>query len=695
MKDTNFVKLVEIANWQLNNAFSNVELPELQRGFVWKNSQIESLWDSLLRGFPIGSFLLSKSETDKYFLLDGQQRATSIALGYYSPWFENTEVSKFWSLKKIPTIWIDIIPKETTATQKFVIRVITQSHPWGYQCQNNTATLSITDRRNALKIFKQNPENLNIGYTKFSSKNTFPFDAYLPVPLVFLANALKSKNWKDSLITLCKENLPCDYIKTKKMEDKSQGKYIEILSEVINGDKVSDLLIDSIENLNNIEIPCSIVPKYVLEAEDEQSGEDPTLFVRLNSQGTKIEGEELIYSIYKASFPNSKKLVENVGCGFILPSKVINMVSRMAWSEMEKGAYPYPINVNEFRKRIHNKRFVQHLNKMIGDEKESPASKLFTKAIEIFLSKGDIELPPVLVKYIICNSMELFLMLLQWLKLHDKQELDKTEKTKIIASFTALSWFSRDNTKYVREIWDNINSDNFWSKKTLRLPFFKKDDYIMYPLIQPDILRKFLLYDVVTKRISWENLYTHKDDIISEQYKNILSKNIEKSAITDYINEIWSNFIDKLVDNKAIILFAQRKYINDNFDDFNQIETLEDTNTPWDWDHIYPSSWVYGKRYVDDNVRSWTYRIGNLRALSLEDNRSENNILSPNERLSDELIRMSSFIKNDWEYWEKITDRIYDNEKDIKNHLNAIINRLCNIYEEWYNVLHVGELFDI
>jgi hypothetical protein len=691
MENINFVKLSDIANWQLNSMSSNVELPELQRGFVWKNSQIESLWDSLLRGFPIGSFLLSKSETDKQFLLDGQQRATSIALGYYAPWLETIETSKFWSLKKIPTIWIDIMPKETTATQKFVIRVITQSHPWGYQCQNNTATLGIADRRNALEIFKKNPNNSNIGYTKFSSKDTFPFDANLPVPLVFVINALKNENWKDCLITLCNKNLPCDFIKTKKME----GKYIKILSEAVQGNKVDSLLIDSIKNLNNIEIPCCIVPKSVLEAEDEQIGEDPTLFVRLNSQGTKIEGEELIYSIYKASFPNSKKLVESVGCGFISPSKVINLVSRMAWSEMEKGNYPYPMNVNEFRKRIHNKRFVQHLNKMIGDENNSLASKLFNKAIEIFLSKGDIEIPPVLVKYIISNSSELFLMLLQWLKLHDKQDIDKNEKLKIIASFTALSWFSRDNTKYVREIWENIISDNFWSKKILRLPFFKKDDYIMYPLVQPSILREFLLDEIVTKRITWDNLYTRKDNVITEKYKNILSKDIEKTEIEDYINDIWGNFISKLVDNKAMILFSQRKYINDNFGDFNQIETLEDTNTPWDWDHIYASSWVYGKHYIDDNVRFWTYKIGNLRALSLEDNRSENNILSPQERLNDESIRNSSFVKDEWAYWKEITGRINDDKKDIKNHLCAILNRMCNIYEEWYNVLHVGDLFDI
>jgi len=58
-----------------------------------KVNQIESLWDSLLRGYPVGSFLLSRIDNGTLFLLDGQQRATSIALGYYDPWQENDENS--------------------------------------------------------------------------------------------------------------------------------------------------------------------------------------------------------------------------------------------------------------------------------------------------------------------------------------------------------------------------------------------------------------------------------------------------------------------------------------------------------------------------------------------------------------------------------------------------------------------------
>ena len=75
----------EVANWD-----KLVEIPSLQRGLVWAPHQVELLWDSILRGFPIGAFALTPvngnegqltrtSEAKaKYFLLDGQQRYNAI-----------------------------------------------------------------------------------------------------------------------------------------------------------------------------------------------------------------------------------------------------------------------------------------------------------------------------------------------------------------------------------------------------------------------------------------------------------------------------------------------------------------------------------------------------------------------------------------------------------------------------------------
>jgi uncharacterized protein with ParB-like and HNH nuclease domain len=81
-------------------------LPAMQRPFVWKEDRLYRLRDSLLRGFPIGAVMLWKTTTaqrfryfpknvdsnleqvftfetssnnsNKYLVLDGQQRLTSL-----------------------------------------------------------------------------------------------------------------------------------------------------------------------------------------------------------------------------------------------------------------------------------------------------------------------------------------------------------------------------------------------------------------------------------------------------------------------------------------------------------------------------------------------------------------------------------------------------------------------------------------
>lgn len=85
-------------------------LPAIQRDYVWDEDQVVCLFDSVLKGFPIGSFLFWKKianiayefrrdydpdqvETDpaapknvknaEYLVLDGQQRLTSLYIGFY------------------------------------------------------------------------------------------------------------------------------------------------------------------------------------------------------------------------------------------------------------------------------------------------------------------------------------------------------------------------------------------------------------------------------------------------------------------------------------------------------------------------------------------------------------------------------------------------------------------------------------
>lgn len=71
----------------------DIGLPEIQRPFVWKNTQVRNLFDSMYRGFPVGNLLFwqnagfedsrpigneEKQKTPQQLIVDGQQRLTSL-----------------------------------------------------------------------------------------------------------------------------------------------------------------------------------------------------------------------------------------------------------------------------------------------------------------------------------------------------------------------------------------------------------------------------------------------------------------------------------------------------------------------------------------------------------------------------------------------------------------------------------------
>src|SRR4051812_13965956 len=104
------ITLSEVASWALPDEMAashcpiQASLPAIQRGSVWKPSQVERLWDSLARGLPIGSLLFAEFDAERrnrpidsgvmratmplptHHLLDGQQRSLAIALGYLDVW---------------------------------------------------------------------------------------------------------------------------------------------------------------------------------------------------------------------------------------------------------------------------------------------------------------------------------------------------------------------------------------------------------------------------------------------------------------------------------------------------------------------------------------------------------------------------------------------------------------------------------
>ena len=70
-----------------------IGLPDIQRPFVWKNSKVRDLFDSMYKGFPVGYLLFwqnaltedsrtigtgVKQKVPRLLIVDGQQRLTSL-----------------------------------------------------------------------------------------------------------------------------------------------------------------------------------------------------------------------------------------------------------------------------------------------------------------------------------------------------------------------------------------------------------------------------------------------------------------------------------------------------------------------------------------------------------------------------------------------------------------------------------------
>jgi len=672
-----FYKLQEIAAWQLSGN-QTVKLPELQRGFVWNTSQVETLWDSILRGFPIGSFLMTQSGND-LLLVDGQQRSTSIAYGFFNPWNDN-HVDFFdkgnKDSKHIPVLWIDLDPKDKlTDTNKFLIKIVTRSHPWGYKSKNNRETLTMGERKRAIELFKANPNSAAVEkYTDFENKNTFTIDANIPIPLCFLLEELysdtKHSNIKSNLLRRVKvldlENFP----------EIDHTSYIERLSDKLQSENL-EMVFSSLKNIIRYEVPAITTSNDIIKESDfseETGSSDPTLFVRLNSQGTSIVGEELVYSIFKAEFPRFKETVEKVGADFILPSKLLAIVIRKCLTDLDHNEFKNSLNINEFRKKL--KQSDNEFRSKLCELVEAGTIKnYFDNVLYILKATDSLHIPQILIKYLINNNLEIFTLLL--LSVKDK-ELNNQEILEVKKTFIKACWFNLDAKKFVRENWkDAIEGNDFWTDENwTKLEIECK--YIC-PLFKPGNFLEFVGTQIDGK-IPYDNWYP-------EDFKDFYSAEIIANR-EDIIKSCWDKVLNTIVWNREVLIFVQRAYFNYNFSEYNSLDVLTATNRPWDWDHIYPQNYVYNRKdNVDSRIRNLYNHNCNLRALSYDINRSEGANVPPNKRFTGSQSKNDFFIKsNDYEYWGKINDRV-KSTNEVENLLSAFQHRMINIYEEIFESL--------
>jgi len=767
--DFNAFSLQQIAAWGLDDLWKNTEdghyasLPPIQRGFVWKAEQVETLWDSIAQGFPIGSLLLerwdkeqkgrsyegadNRTDSPTWQLLDGQQRATSIIKGFQNIWSHSNKDK----CEAVSALWVDLSPKGMKKTdRRFLFRLVTKSHPWGYKKEKPSERLSASETYKALNAFRKLycPEDKNakpsckMNPHDFSLRSVFPWDAEAPVPLALLLKAItQTKNGDESSVAKSLRSLLENALPIWKMwSNMSEAEKVKIThfskvdTELSEPSEHFESLVVMLRNaLNNFRIPA---PELNLEERNNnESTEDehhPTfnLFKRVNSGGTLLSNEEIQYSLLKTVWPNAPSIIEGEilkDCQLCQPARVVSLMARLYLMSKNQTSEGKDSNITGLQPAL---TITQFQNMLKHSQKDfevfcKVSGKNLVEATWELLVSNEFGLPKVLAARIAGSHPELLLLLMYWHHQLGDNNLSEEQQRRSLGFVTALAWFAQDEKRCIQRLAKELKEESFkdypifFNNERFEL-LLEKDEQgrvLMVQLRSPDEVEnafKLQLRDVLSdfKHESWKKkefwgLYPIKD-LDEDTNSWYPSSDAERFFLHKVFNDPnWSK-----------LLYAQRSWIEEwygNSFDPTQPKLIQDRNRPWDYDHILPKNWVNNKG-IPELIRTWLWAIGNFRAWPLEYNRSKSDGLMIEKDLKDygldnrDDVLKASFIQNKcYGKWTDLNTMFGgDSEGNDKPKfweeqskdawlifIDASLLRTVDIYGEWYKELKIATLMEM
>ncbi len=711
----------QIASWGLPGlrpkcpGYPIAGIPSLQRGLVWKPAQTELLWDSLLRGFPIGAFVLCQKLQEqrtrdeaardlsnaKYHLLDGQQRAHAIGLGFENPFEDSPR-------KPHPILWLDLNPN-LKGTRAFLCRVTTEAHPWGYAADDTANRVGIARVKESFRA---------CGYVIDENKPTrrpwpqecWPIEAKIPVPFSWLTmceNGDAASFWEAI-------KAKCGELAVGTHDAHWARKAMQFLSAASSvGSKYLSVIQQGMRRASAAQIVCLKVPEDALtarsaqetEASDQQKGKENIsnvehLFHRLNAGGVRLEGDELTYSMIKAYWPDVEEPIKAIAARrmpearlFALAARVALAATRESISSWTDQRIPGPISVSDIRHLAYDKSRGEQ-RKQVHDffvmENEVGLAAV-VGIIEDWLGpKGgdeyDIGLPPVLKTSIARTSPEVYLLLM-WLarrvlrdRDHDQNSGGQGEalRKRIVGLATALHWFGEDKRRAAQAIADNLVG------KPVEPASFQNILGTAY-----EVDRRVGLYRPLPPH-QLEELIVCPDERTLEAWR--WYKLVEKGDETA-TTRTWP-FLHRVKEGRELLLYAQRAYIKRRFDyDPARADMWEQHDRPWDFDHILPSAMTYYQAVPNkEALNEWVYCIANLRACPMEANRSDQKD-APKTKLSNPRLLADSFVDEGGEIegFERGCKGV-SQTTEVLAFVQAAKSRLMRVYRQWYDTLEIGVL---
>jgi len=686
---TKILSIRQIARWWLHKSLKYqagqtvwAELPIIQRGFIWDANRIERLWDSIARRFPLGSILLQEFnqtdmshgkkiegegditrgaikelENENYFLLlDGQQRATSIALGFKNIWKEKSveKAQDDWR-----GLWVDIACKPKDE-RSFLFRLNTKAHPWGYaravDAGRPPRRIPAEDMRAALDVFKYiwghaDGESSNVKSSKaheVPARVAFPWDAEAPVPVTLileclmdpesgrdntnLAECLLAKMellplWKllehnqhdmkgkDTSIKKALSAATLKFIQVKDILEHPTGSNAKLFNDLINGLR---------HGLNKTEIPAPVLMAFeggdgATENVDIEDKHDPAfnLFERINTAGKALTREEINYSMLKSAWKEAAETIDKLLDERQLthPARLVSLLSRLKLTvdnprlgkESPRGGLQDALSIAQFRREIQTglKDKLRTFCEKISDESvcnsEAVLAQDVLDATWRLLTNDPWSLPPVLASNITGHQEDLMLLLMVWIyRLMESgttyDDLDEGTRRRTLGFITAIHWFSPDSSGCVKKLGEELIS----CERGCLIKFFNHERYAN--LLQPDAHAKQVM-------ILLPSHASLRDFLQSISKDNKLPEPIDANLWhlyfvgNDEAVKKWSNgigtkefahtLLKKIYDDRRLVLYAQRKYIKNWFEWFDPTHVDRITDHNVPWDFDHILPWSW------------------------------------------------------------------------------------------------------
>ena len=659
-----------------------VVLPMIQRGSVWAPHKVLDIWDTLLRGMPIGAMMASEtivgtsikeivkdgtreSSSGDISLIDGQQRTLSMLAGWPQGLVN--------PLRPV-AIWVDLNDK-AQGEYLFRLWVTTKAQPYGYARASMGGQSMNKLERSKLRLANQiwgeiDPIEL------WKCPYFMPWESKFALPLTeliakrdnlkeFIEERLSS--YTNALNVILKGETSqqvmkhskdgCDFIPTYSEQVLNYFiKKRKALPENACLDKQISSLQCALNNVLTCEFPIIQVRKEYFDSQDslaEDVNIDPPLailFKRVGTGGEPLSNADYVYSVIKHHAPEVHETVEALlqdekSRAIYTPAALVMSAVRMTIlklktddSKGQKLADSAKLDKATFSRLVRShKEFIDEFKKII-----LPDGVFATCLRQVLdkLSYDEQHFKTGLPKHALCLiKIPLLETILAWHTLK-KPNANTMERSRLPMVRFVLQGnlciqdyekASEDAVKALKSESRLIDSPDFPDQELMDV-LVKGVKATAYPLPKPEDLKK--IYDQNGLPL------TYTPDRIQGL------RGWTRFTVTDDENLSYAEVYKRWWNRKGghfhpMLLWLQRNFVFDNFEVQPALSGM-DEETPYDFDHILPSAqWAYwtgvvgNERFRDypltnkmvkvpDNTGHWHIgnSIGNIHILDSSKNRS-------------------------------------------------------------------------